>query len=238
MKKLNSAIIGCGSIHTVHAEALVSSAHANLYAVCDIDEARASNSAEKYNCRAFSDYHEMLNDSNIDVVHICTPHYLHAPMAIAAMKSGKHVLCEKPIATSTGDAEEMIRVSRETGKKLGICFQNRYNTTSQKIKDTLVSGKAGKILGAKAFVTWHRDKSYYDSGEWRGTWEKEGGGVLIMGDGDNYSIHGLGSYKLISIVKHKNFFTQVFFRPFNPVRVYVAYGCEFSSGYFAVIKIF
>ncbi|HEY5561686.1 MAG TPA: Gfo/Idh/MocA family oxidoreductase [Clostridiaceae bacterium] len=186
MKKLNSAIIGCGSISSLHIDAIVKSEKTNLYAVCDVDGDKALEVAGKYGCKSFLDYKEMLKDENIDVVHICTPHYLHAPMAIEAMKAGKHVLTEKPMAIATLDAEEMIKVSQSTGKQLGVCFQNRFNTTSQKIKEILDSGKVGKILGGMAFVTWHRDESYYNSGAWRGTWNQEGGGVLI-----NQAIHTL-----------------------------------------------
>lgn len=186
MRKFNVGVIGCGTIFPIHAEAVLSCENANLYAVCDIDEKKAAEAAARYQCRYFTDYREMLKESNIDSVHICTPHYLHASMAIDALKARKHVLAEKPMSISTADAAEMIRVSEETGLQLGVCFQNRYNTTSQKIKEVLDSGEAGAIKGAKAFVTWFRDASYYNSAEWRGTWDKEGGGVLI-----NQAIHTL-----------------------------------------------
>lgn len=186
MNKFNVGVIGCGNISGIHMDALSALPDVTLYAVCDIDENKAAKAAEKYNCKYYTDYREMLKDSSIDSIHICTPHYLHAPMAIDSMFAGKHVLCEKPIAITSEDAQEMIRVSGETGKKLEICFQNRYNATSVKIKEILDSGSAGRILGAKAFVTWKRGKDYYASGAWRGTWEQEGGGVLI-----NQSIHTL-----------------------------------------------
>lgn len=187
MKKIfNTAVVGCGAISAVHLDAISSFSGAKLVAVCDIDGRKASNAAQKHGCTAYTDYSAMLQNSDIDVVHICTPHYLHAPMAIEAMKDGKHVLVEKPIATRVCDAGEMMRVSSETGRRLGVCFQNRYNATSSRIKQLLESGSAGRVCGAKAFVTWHRDEKYYTESGWRGTWEKEGGGVLI-----NQSIHTL-----------------------------------------------
>lgn len=186
MSVLNAAIIGCGTIFEKHAEAVAGLEKARLYAVCDIDAEKAEKAAKQYGCRCFTDFCEMLEDDAINVVHICTPHYLHAPMAIKAMERGKHVLTEKPMAISVRDAGEMIRVSRKTDKTLGVCFQNRYNATSMKIREVLRSGKAGKILGAKAIVTWSRSGEYYTESGWRGTWEKEGGGVLI-----NQSIHTL-----------------------------------------------
>ncbi len=186
MKKYNAAIIGCGAISPIHANAIRGSSRANLYAVCDILPEKAGALAEKYGCKWFADYKELLMDTGVDVVHICTPHYLHRVMAIDAMKSGKHVLVEKPIATRSIHGEEMVNVSRETGMRLGACFQNRYNDTSVKIKQFLESGKAGRIIGARAFVTWHRDRNYYAGSDWRGKKATEGGGVLI-----NQAIHTL-----------------------------------------------
>ncbi len=186
MKKINCAIIGCGRIFSTHADAILKCSDATLYAVCDNDRKRATDAAEKYHCKAYFDYKEVLRDSLIDSVHICTPHYLHANMSIEAMQSGKHVLTEKPMAISVYDAQEMIRVSEDTGKVLGVCFQNRYNTTSIRVKEVLDSGRAGKVLGGKAFMTWNRGKGYYASDAWRGTWAQEGGGVLI-----NQAIHTL-----------------------------------------------
>jgi UDP-N-acetyl-2-amino-2-deoxyglucuronate dehydrogenase len=186
MDKIRVGIIGCGAISSIHMEGVAACVDTQLEAVCDIDGVRAAAAAEKYGCKAYTNYRELLEDRSIDSVHICTPHYLHAPIAIAAMQMGKHVLCEKPIAVSTAAAWEMIQVSEETGKRLGICFQNRYNATSVRIRELLDAGTLGKIRGARAIVTWHREGAYYTESEWRGTWEKEGGGVLI-----NQSIHTL-----------------------------------------------
>lgn len=186
MKKFKSAIIGCGAIHRLHAEALLESSITELYAVCDIDTTRAEKSAKDYNCKAYYDYHDLVKNNDIDVIHLCTPHYLHAPMAIEAMKHGKNVLTEKPIAIKNVDAREMIKVSEETGKALGVCFQNRYNFTVRRTKEIIQSGNLGVVKGVKAFVTWDRDKNYYAQDAWRGKWETEGGGVLI-----NQSIHTL-----------------------------------------------
>lgn len=186
MNKTRVGIIGCGAISTIHMDAVAACADARLAAVCDIIGEKAAATAQKYGCKAYTDYRELLEDRDIDTVHICTPHYLHAPMAIAAMRKGKHVLCEKPVATNSDAAWQMIRTAEETGKTLGICFQNRYNATSVKIRELLDSGSLGRILGARAFVTWHREGPYYTESGWRGTWEREGGGVLI-----NQSIHTL-----------------------------------------------
>ena len=186
MKILGTAIIGCGAIYANHAESVAGSDWSRLYAVCDMDGKRAEDAARRFDCRCFTDYREMLLDSHIDVVHICTPHHLHMQMAVDAMKCGKHVLTEKPMAITVKEAEEMNRVSRETGKVLGVCFQNRYNNTSLRIREVLQSGRAGKIRGAKAIVAWNRPDRYYTESGWRGRLKMEGGGVLI-----NQAIHTL-----------------------------------------------
>lgn len=186
MTRFNTAIIGCGTVYNVHADALASNPNTRLTAVADIDAARASAAAQKYGCRAYDDYREVLSDPTVDSVHICTPHHLHCAMAIEAMNAGKHVLSEKPMAISVEECEEMIKTSGRTGRQLGICFQNRYNTTSLYIKQLLQSGKTGRILTAKASVTWLRERDYYAGSAWRGKWSTEGGGVLI-----NQAIHTL-----------------------------------------------
>lgn len=181
---LNVVVIGCGSISPIHCDAIKNNKNSSLYAVVDIDKARADAFAEKYNCKAFYNYQDALKDNNVDVVHICTPHYLHAEMSANALKADKHVLMEKPMAINDEQATKLIDIAQNSKKSVGVCFQNRYNTTSRKMKEFLNSGECGRILGAKAFITWHRDESYYGSAEWRGKWATEGGGVLI-----NQAIH-------------------------------------------------
>lgn len=136
--------------------------------------------------QVFENWRELLAVKGLDAVHLCTPHFLHAEMAIAAMKAGLHVLTEKPMATSVADAVAMNKVSAETGMRLGVCFQNRYNATSRRMRAVLDSGLAGAVRGGRAFVTWNRGADYYASGPWRGTWKEEGGGVMI-----NQAIHTL-----------------------------------------------
>src|SRR5690606_12146798 len=109
----------------------------------------------------------------------CTPHHLHAEMTIAAANAGKHVLTEKPMAISVADADAMIEAAKRNNVALGVIFQNRYNDASVAIKATIDSAKRGAIRGARAFITWARSDDYYKQSDWKGTWDKEGGGVLI-----------------------------------------------------------
>jgi UDP-N-acetyl-2-amino-2-deoxyglucuronate dehydrogenase len=179
MSKFKVAIIGCGNIFPMHASSIQLSDAAELVAICDNKEDRAKQAAEKYNCNFYTSYEEMLDKEEIDVVHICTPHYLHAPMTAYAASKGKHILTEKPMSITTEDARGMVEVCERNGVTLGVIFQNRYNPGSQLIKDAIVDGSLGQVLGAKCSVTWNRSDEYYSKSDWKGTWEKEGGGVLI-----------------------------------------------------------
>mgnify|MGYP000971568264 CR=1 FL=1 len=114
-----------------------------------------------------------------DVVHICTPHYLHAPLACLAMKRGCHVLTEKPMAIALADARRMLDTAAATGRTLGVIFQNRYNAGSQLIRRCLDNGDLGEVRAARVLLTWDRSPEYYSQSDWKGTWDKEGGGVII-----------------------------------------------------------
>ncbi|TCZ77780.1 Gfo/Idh/MocA family oxidoreductase [Paenibacillus albiflavus] len=179
MNKLRVGIIGCGNIFPMHAVSAELSGYADVVAVCDVKEDRAKREAERHNCDYYLDYKQMIDEANLDVVHVCTPHYLHAPMVVYAAQAGKHVLTEKPMSITVEDANRMIQVSEENGVTFGVIFQNRYNPGPQLLKSELESGKLGRVLGARCSVTWMRTDEYYSKSDWKGTWEKEGGGVLI-----------------------------------------------------------
>jgi predicted dehydrogenase len=179
MKKYKSAIIGCGAVFCTHGVSIRICERAELVAVCDKVKEKADDTAKQYNCRAYTDYIEMLESEDIDVVHICLPHFLHAPVALECMKRGKHVITEKPMAISVGEAQEMIDASKKYGVTLACIFQNRYNPGTQLVRNMYLSGELGRVKGAKCFVTWARSGNYYKKSDWKGTWDKEGGGVII-----------------------------------------------------------
>lgn len=185
-KKLRAAVTGCGNISRSHFAALENCEYAELTAICDVITERADMYAEKYGVKAYYSLDELLKDHICDVVHICTPHYLHPIQSINALEHGCNVFCEKPMAIKYEDALKIEQASKQTGKYFGLCFQNRYNSSSVKIKELLDSGKMGKIKGIKAVVAWDRDEKYYLSDEWRGKIATEGGGVII-----NQAIHTL-----------------------------------------------
>jgi predicted dehydrogenase/sugar phosphate isomerase/epimerase len=184
---MKSAIVGCGIIADMHAKIISELEVSELVAVCDIVIDRAVRLANTYGiegCKAYQSLEDMCDKEKIDVLHICTPHYLHVPMAIYAMEKGIHVFMEKPPAISREQFCMLEHAKKEV--ELGICFQNRFNESVRAVKDLLVSGEAGNVCGARAFVTWSRSKEYYTESGWRGTQAYEGGGVLI-----NQTIHTL-----------------------------------------------
>lgn len=184
MSKLNAAVVGCGNISSKHINAIIKCENTDLYAVCDIDKAKADSTARANDCKAYYSFDELISDKNVDSVHICTPHYLHHQMVIKAIKAKKAVFCEKPMAISLSEAEDILATIKEYNASYGICFQNRYNLFSKRILELINSGSLGAIKGAKASVYWDRDEGYYRSAEWRGKISTEGGGVLI-----NQAIH-------------------------------------------------
>ena len=183
---MRTAIVGCGVIADVHARCLTQMENCSIVAFADIKKERAEDFVERFGGKAYTDYLEMLEQEKPDVLHICTPHYLHVPMAIAGLKAGVNVFMEKPPVISWEQLEELKTAAEQAQGKLGFCFQNRYNACVRKAKELIDSGVAGKVLGARGLVTWHRDAAYYTESGWRGSLKTEGGGVLI-----NQSIHTL-----------------------------------------------
>lgn len=181
-------IIGCGSIARTHIWAIKQLEHAKIVALADTDIQKASSLREECleeKVKVYQDYQEMISLEGLDSVHICTPHHLHVPMAIEALSKGIAVFMEKPPAISMAQFERLQNIARSSSAKLGFCFQNRYNQSTLAADEIIKSGRLGKVVGARAFVTWRRDENYYES-EWKGKLETEGGGALI-----NQSIHTL-----------------------------------------------
>jgi predicted dehydrogenase len=179
-KKLKVAIIGCGGIaNGKHMPSLKKLNHVELVAFCDVLEERAINAREEFGeeeSKIYQDYQDLLNDTTIDVVHVCTPNDSHAEITVAALESGKHVMCEKPMAKTSEEAERMLEAAKRTGKKLTIGYQNRYRPDSQYLHKYCEEGGLGEVYFAKAQAIRRRAVP---------TWgvfldeEKQGGGPLI-----------------------------------------------------------
>lgn len=180
------ALVGCGGISHIHIQGILDDGRAQLVCVADIKPERAQKAAQRTGAAAFTDLDEMLDKTQPDVLHICTPHYLHVPMALNAMERGIHVLIEKPCAVTVEELEELRAAQLKTALKVGTCFQNRYNRSAAKLKKILEDKElCGALLGVRGFVTWNRGEGYY-SDDWHGRMKMECGGVAI-----NQSIHTL-----------------------------------------------
>ena len=186
MKKIRTAIIGCGNIFTMHATPVYHMENVELIGVCDVKKDRADVAAEKYHTRAFYDYKELIDTQNLDVVHVCVPHYLHPIITKYAIEHQVNVLCEKPMSIHFEDALENVELAKKHQVKYGVIFQCRYNTASQFVKKYIENGTLGKVISARSTLTWYRPDSYYSQSDWKGTWDKEGGGVVI-----DQAIHSL-----------------------------------------------
>lgn len=155
MSKLKFGIIGCGGIANVkHLPALsIFKDEIELTFFCDIIEERARKAAAQYgtpDARFCTDYHELLADTSIDVVHVLTPNADHCPITCDALEAGKHVLCEKPMAITYEEGKKMLETAKRTGKKLTIGYQNRFRKDTLQMRELVESGELGEIYFAKA----------------------------------------------------------------------------------------
>ena len=186
MKKINVAVIGCGSISVMHLDSIVSMKECELVAVCAIKPDKAQKAADKYGVKAYTDYKQMFETEKLDAVHICLPHYLHVPVSCDAFRYGINVLSEKPMSIKYEDAAYAVELAKECGVKYGVIFQCRYNTPSKLVKQRILDGSLGAVKCGRTTLTWYRPDNYYGSSDWKGTWDKEGGGVII-----DQAIHSL-----------------------------------------------
>lgn len=186
MEKLKVGIIGCGNIFPMHAKSIEMTNMADVVAVCDIIEEKAKRRSASYKCKYYTDYKKMISENKLDVVHICTPHFLHHSMAIYLANEKINVVTEKPMALNHQLANGMVKEFEKNDVCLGVIFQNRYNPGSKLVKKALLSGKLGNIISCRLLITWKRTDEYYESTNWKGTWDKEGGGVII-----DQAIHSL-----------------------------------------------
>lgn len=185
-EKLLFGIVGCGVIGPVHAKAIASLPDAQLVAVTDVLPEKAWQLAESYGATSYAELQDMLTHERLDVVIICTPSGLHGQQACQAMRAKCHVIVEKPMEINLAAMEEMLRVQREMGVKLAVISQRRFEPSSQQVHALIEEQAFGKLVLGNAVVPWWRSQSYYQSGKWRGTWELDGGGVLM-----NQSIHSI-----------------------------------------------
>ncbi len=178
-KKFNISIAGCGKVAHLHAKAIANIPGARLAAVWSRTPETAKNFASIYGTKAYSEIPKMVEENDIDLVIVCTPHPFHRQPAVEAAKAGANVLVEKPLASDLADCDEIISTCCESNVKLGVISQRRWYSPVMRVRQAIDSGKIGKpVLGTVTMLGW-RDKVYYHTDAWRGTWKMEGGGVLV-----------------------------------------------------------
>ena len=178
-KKLRIGIVGLGFISPMHLDGYAKCKEVEVVAFCDIVAEKAQKAAEKYGipgARVYSDYKKMLSDEQLDAVSVCTENNMHAEIAIAALNSGRHVFCEKPMAITGVEADAMVAAAKKNGKKLSVGYQMRFSHEAQLLRREVMADRLGKIYYAEATTLRRRGVP---------TWgvflnkTKQGGGPLI-----------------------------------------------------------
>jgi UDP-N-acetyl-2-amino-2-deoxyglucuronate dehydrogenase len=181
IKPLKAGIIGCGVIAPTHAEAFSALPDVELAWACDLDITKAKKLAEAHGAaNTTTDYQEVFDSPDVDIISICTDHASHTPIAIAALEANKHVLCEKALSASTEGLDLMLAEHAKRPELVfsGV-FQHRFDAANQYIKQLIEQGSFGTVLTASLRMYCKRTDEYYQADDWRGTWDKEGGGVMI-----------------------------------------------------------
>lgn len=183
MGKLQVGVIGCGSIakHR-HLPEYSQNGQVEIVAVCDVVEERAQEMASVYGAKAYTDYQAVFANNEIDIISVCLPNYLHAPVSIAALKAGKHVLCEKPMATSKEEAEQMIAAAEKAGKKLMIGHNQRFVPSHQKARELIKNGDIGKVYSFRTTFGHGGPEGWSVDGEKSWFFKKEEAFIGALGD--------------------------------------------------------
>jgi UDP-N-acetyl-2-amino-2-deoxyglucuronate dehydrogenase len=175
----NISIAGCGKVAHLHAKAIKNIKNARLAGVWSRSRDTAKSFASVYKTNAYPEIAPMVLENETDLVIVCTPHPFHKQPAVEAAEAGANVLVEKPLAADLRDCEAIINACRRRYVKLGVISQRRWYSPVMRVRNAIDSGKIGKpVLAAVTMLGW-RDKAYYESDAWRGTWKMEGGGVLV-----------------------------------------------------------
>lgn len=185
-KKVRFGVVGCGLISKWHITSILELENAELTGVFDNFKEGAEKTAKEYGCKVFDTYEEMLASDEVDVVTICTPSGLHAPLAVKAAEAKKHIIVEKPMAITKEQIADIIKSCNDNGVKICVISQLRFTKAVQFVKKAIADGALGDILLGNLYMKYYRDTDYFAQSKWRGTWELDGGGALM-----NQGIHGV-----------------------------------------------
>ena len=178
------ALIGCGRVSVNHLSAAEDNG-LEIVALCDIVRERAEARKREFSLpeqtRIYTDYREMLQKEQPQLVAIATSSGSHADIAVDCIEAGCHVIVEKPIALSLADADRILAAQKRRNVKVCANHQNRFNAAVHQTRNAYLAGRFGKLLYATTSIHWRRDADYYGSDEWRGTWAQDGGVLMNQG---------------------------------------------------------
>ena len=178
--RIRLALVGAGVIGTIHGAVISELAdRIDLVAVVDLHPDRAERLAAERGGKVFTSLTDALEAVEIDVVSICTPTGRHGEVAIEALEAGKHVIIEKPAEITVAKTDEIIEAQRKAGTLVAVISQHRFDTSTEIALAAIEKGELGRLTTGIASIDWWRGQTYYDSGDWRGTWELDGGGALM-----------------------------------------------------------
>jgi len=199
-KRLRIGMIGCGEIAAATAKGIRDAEHAEIAAVMDVSEVMARDLAETYGVPWTCDAAELLARDDVDAVYIAIPHYLLPRLTVQAARAGKHVLCEKPMATTLADADRAIAACAEAGVFLSIAFDAQITPSLQQVRRMIADGVIGEVIGTRIVYLGDKPDSYWTSGwsgriatDWRTSKEKAGGGVTVMN-----AIHDINTVRYVT----------------------------------------
>lgn len=181
MSAVKFAVVGCGNVGSRHLAVIQAQEGAQVAGLCDIDAAKREKFTTLYDgVKAYDTIDDLLRECDADVVSVCTPHYLHAEHALKVIRSGRHVLVEKPMALRSRDCDQMIEAADQAGTLLMVVKQNRYNVPVALTREAIDRGRLGRILMAQCNVTWNRWDGYYLQSPWLGRKALEGGALFTQ----------------------------------------------------------
>jgi UDP-N-acetyl-2-amino-2-deoxyglucuronate dehydrogenase len=180
MDPIGFAVVGYGNIGSRHVAFLKGLEGARIQRVADTIPERADEGSRLAECEPAYSFEEVLKDPKVDVVNLCTPSGLHARQAIEAMKAGKNVLSEKPMALTLEEADAIIETEERTSMKYFLVKQNRYNPPVSILRESMVQGKFGQPIMITSTVLWNRNRNYFTEGPWRGTFYLDGGALFTQ----------------------------------------------------------
>lgn len=178
--KVRFALVGAGIIGTQHTAVMSDlSGELELVAVVDVDRSKAEKAAAGHGAAVFTSLADALSGADFAAVAVCTPTGAHGEVAIEALRAGKHVLIEKPAEVTLAKTDEIIAAQREAGTLVTVISQHRFDASTEIVLEAIRKGELGRLTSGIASIDWWRGQSYYDSGDWRGTWALDGGGALM-----------------------------------------------------------